>query len=155
MQMRSSLNYLDEIDAIARANMRKERARDAAGSDLDDGSGGESDYEDDATKSAATLAAKKAKRQAALDKKAKQEEMKAINVSVSVDGSGAAGQSGGGSGRGGEAKTARAATSMFGPMKAAQDEQWIDLPFFDPTVSITREKKLTIRTRFVILDFAC
>lgn len=138
MQMRASLNYLDEIDHLERSNARKERANNRIdGSDdenMSPGQGGDSDL-DESAKSASAIAARKQKRAAAADKKAKADDMKAINVSV-AEGSLAAASSGTGSGGPKDAKTARAAASLFGPAKAAQDEAWVDLPFYDPTVSL-------------------
>lgn len=136
MQMRASLNYLDEIDQLEKLNARKERQMNRIDSDDDNispGGGGDSDLEESA-KSASAIAARKAKKAATADKKSKADDMKAINVSV-AEGSTSAG---GGSGSGGgvkDAKTARAAASLFGPAKAAQDEDWVNLPFFDPNVS--------------------
>lgn len=142
MQMRASLNYLDEIDQLERTNARKERANNridgGSDDDLSPGQGGESDL-DESAKSASAIAARKQKRAAAADKKAKADDMKAINVSV-AEGSVAAGSGGGGPK---DAKTARAAASLFGPAKAAQEEPWVDLSFYDPTVR-TRKYQLPL-----------
>lgn len=141
--MRASLNYLDEIDQLERTNARKERQMNRIDSDDENISpgGGDSDIEESA-KSASAIAARKAKRVAAADKKLKADEMKAINVSVAegISSSGPSAPGGAGNSQGGgggvrDAKTARAAASLFGPAKAAQDETWVDLPFYDPTVS--------------------
>lgn len=136
MQMRASLHYLDEIDQLERTNARKERANNridgGSDDDLSPGQGGDSDMEESA-KSASAIAARKQKRAAALDKKAKADDMKAINVSVAEGSVAAGGGSGGNAPK--DAKTARAAASLFGPAKAALDEDWVDLHFYDPTVS--------------------
>jgi len=131
--MRASLNYLDEIDQLEKVNARKERQMNRIDSDdenISPGGGGDSDIEESA-KSASAIAARKAKKAATADKKLKADDMKAINVSV-AEGSTSTGGGGGVK----DAKTARAAASLFGPAKAAQDEDWVDLPFFDPTVSM-------------------
>lgn len=141
--MRASLNYLDEIDQLEKVNARKEKQMNRIDSDdenISPGGGGDSDI-DETSKSASAIAARKAKKLAAADKKLKADDMKAINISVAEgSNSTSASAGGGGSGSGGvkDAKTARAAASLFGPAKAAQDEDWIDLPFFDPTVSVHR-----------------
>lgn len=133
--MRAHLSYLDRINNLERQNARRERQAKEGGSDEEGGSdGGEEDEE--GSKSAQAIAARKAKKAAAADKKRQNDEVKNINVSVKSSGAGGDDAGAGGArGAGGDVKTGRAAASLFGPMKAAAEEDWVDLPFHDPMVS--------------------
>merc|ERR1712093_458900 len=136
VQMRAYLSYLDRINNLERQNARRERQAKEGGSDEDDLSAGDDDDADAAANksAAAAIAAKKAKKAAAADKKKQSDEVKSINVSVK-SGGGAGGDDGNKGGGSGDFKTGRAAASLFGPMKAAEQEKWIDLQFHDPAVS--------------------
>ena len=126
--MRAHLHYLDRIDALEVHNGKKERQRINGGDDGSDedavpGSGSE----DEGKATAAEQRAAKKKRTENAEKKKKAGESKAVQVKV---------DSGLEVTSSGDVKTARAAASLFGPAKAAAEEQWIDLPYYESTVSV-------------------
>lgn len=139
IQMRAQLGYLDVIGQISRANAKAEKRNEYAGADDDDDAAGEDDEERGAT-TAQEVAARKQKREAAASKKKAEDDMKGVYASVKSNNDGSGFGGGGGSGAGGssDVKTGRAAASLFGPVKAAESEAWVDLPYFDPTVSRER-----------------
>jgi hypothetical protein len=113
---------------MAKENARRER-KAAEGADSDDDSGGgASDHEEEAATTAQEVAARKQKKQAAADKKKAAGEVKGVYASIKAPGEGGQGV--------GDAKTGRAAASLFGPLKAAEQEQWLNMPVYDPTVRI-------------------
>lgn len=127
MQMRAHLQYLDQIDVLEASNAKKERrvANGQEGGDSDSGVGsaGGSDEEGKATAAEQRAAQKKRKENA--EKKKKEGENKTVQIKVDdtleVTASG-------------DVKTARAAASLFGPKKAAEEEKWVDLPYYESTV---------------------
>lgn len=144
VQMRAHLHYLDRLDDIALTNAKRERNAATGGgadgdSDSNAGGSGQSDAEGKSTAAEQRAAAKK--RKEAAEKKRKEGENKAVQVKVDdtleITASG-------------DVKTARAAASLFGPKKAAEEEKWIDLPYHESTVSckaaqpsVTNDTKLT------------
>ena len=127
MQMRAHLHYLDRIDALELHNVKKERARANGGddgSDEDVAQGSGSDEDGRAT--AADIRAANKKKKEFAEKKQKAGENKAVQVKV---------DSGLEVTATGDVKTSRAAASLFGPAKAAAEEPWIDLPYYESTVS--------------------
>ena len=81
-------------------------------------------------RTAAEAAAKKAKLAAAERQKSTND----VKISLTSVKQSQTTESGRGFGGVGDLKTGRAAASLFGPLKAAEQEEWIDLPFYDPTV---------------------
>ena len=137
MQLRANLSYLDRINALDRQNTKRERRVAEGAIESDDGvSDSDGGFGEDGTepvaKTAADAAAKKAKRIAAEKKKAASD----VKISLSSFRGPQTEDSGRGFNATGDMKTGRAAASLFGPLKAAEQEQWIDLPYYDPTVLV-------------------
>ena len=135
IQMRPNLTYLDRIGDLDRRNKRREAGGADGGNSEEENRTASSGDDDEPATTAVQIAERKRKREASDAKKQANGDVKLIHATMKTEEGAGDGGTGGKGGRSGDFKTGRAAASLFGPMKAAEQETWVDLKFHDSTVS--------------------